>query len=94
MTSLEHNARNGEGISAYVKSMLNGGKTAELGQFVARLSKGNDLTGDPLARFGTQIKGTDGNPHYQNAQVLGYFAGALFAGASKSRATARNKPIC
>ena len=83
MTSLEHNARNGEGITAYVKSMLNAGKTTELGNFVARLSKGNDLTGDPLARFGTQMRGTDGNPHYQNAQVLGYFAGALFAGAKQ-----------
>jgi hypothetical protein len=83
MTSLEHNARNGEGITAYVKSMLAGGKTTELGNFVGRLSKGNDLTGDPLARFGTQVRGTDGNPHYQNAQVLGYFAGALFAGAKQ-----------
>lgn len=81
MTSLEHNYRNGEGITAYAKSMLEGGKTAELGQIVARLSKGNDLKGDPLARFGTQVRGTDGNPHYQNAQVLGYFAGGLFAGA-------------
>jgi hypothetical protein len=84
MTSLEHTARNGEGITAYTKSMLAGGKTAELGQIVARLSKGNDLTGDPLARFGTQVRGTDGNPHYQNAQVLGYFAGALFAGAKQT----------
>ena len=83
MTSLEHNYRNGEGITAYAKSMLNGGKTSELGQIVARLSKGNDLTGDPLARFGTQVRGTDGNPHYQNAQVLGYFAGALFGGAKQ-----------
>jgi hypothetical protein len=83
MTSLEHNARNGEGITAYVKSMLAGGKTAELGSFVARLAKGNDLTGDPLGRFGTQVRGTDGNPHFQNAQVLGYFAGALFAGAKQ-----------
>lgn len=81
MTSLEHSYRNGEGIAAYAKSMLAGGKTAELGQIIAKLSKGNDLKGDPLARFGTQVRGTDGNPHYQNAQVLGYFAGALFAGA-------------
>ena len=83
MTSLEHNYRNGEGITAYTRSMLDAGKTGELGQIVARLSKGNDLTGDPLARFGAQVNGTDGNPHYQNAQVLGYFAGALFAGAKQ-----------
>ena len=83
MTSLEHHARNGEGITAYTKAMLDGGKTRELGQMVARLSKGNDLAGDPLARFGTQVRGTDGNPHYRNAQVLGYFAGALFAGAKQ-----------
>jgi hypothetical protein len=83
MTSLEHNYRNGEGITAYVKSMLDAGKTTELGNIIAKLSKGNDLRGDPLARFGQQVRGTDGNPHYQNAQVLGYFAGALFAAAKQ-----------
>lgn len=83
MTELEHNFRNGDGISAYTKSMLNAGETTELGNIVARLSKGNDLRGDPLARFGTQERGTDGNPHYRNAQVLGYFAGALFSGAKQ-----------
>ncbi len=83
MTNLEHNFRNGDGISAYAKSMLNAGETTQLGTIIARLSKGNDLTGDPLARFGSQVRGTDGNPHYQNAQVLGYFSGALFAGAKQ-----------
>lgn len=83
MTELEHKYRNGDGITAYVKSMLDAGETAELGNIVARLSKGNDLRGDPLSRFGTQVRGTDGNPHYQNAQVLGYFAGALFSGAKQ-----------
>lgn len=80
---LEHNFRNGDGITAYVKSMLNAGETAQLGNTIAQLSKGNTLTGDPLARFGEQVTGTDGNPHYQNAQVLGYFAGALLAGAKQ-----------
>ncbi|HEY8562891.1 MAG TPA: hypothetical protein VIL74_21110 [Pyrinomonadaceae bacterium] len=83
MTNLEHDARNGEGVAAYVKSMLDAGKTAELGTFVARLSKGNDLRGNPIDRFGAQVPGTDGRPHYRNAQVLGYFAGALFAGAKQ-----------
>ncbi len=83
MTNLEHNFRNGDGITAYAKSMFNAGETAELGNIIARLSKGNGLTRDPLTRFGTQVPGTDGNPHYQNAQVLGYFAGALFSGAKQ-----------
>jgi hypothetical protein len=83
MANLEHNFRNGDGISAYTKSMLNAGETKELGNIIAKLSKGNDLKGDPLGRFGTQIKGTDGNLHYKNAQVLGYFSGALFAGAKQ-----------
>lgn len=83
MTELEHNFRNGDGVTAYAKSMLNAGETAELGNIIARLSKGNGLTGDPLTRFGAQVPGTDGNPHYQNAQVLGYFAGALFSGAEQ-----------
>ena len=83
MTELEHNFRNGDGVTAYVKSMLDAGETTELGNIIARLSKGNGLTGDPLTRFGAQVPGTDGNPHYQNAQVLGYFAGALFAGANQ-----------
>jgi len=83
MTSLEHNFRNGDGITAYAKSMLNAGSTTELGNIVAKLSKGNDLKGNPLDRFSNQITGTDGRPHYQNAQVLGYFSGALFAGAKQ-----------
>lgn len=83
MSNLEHNFRNGDGISAYTKSMLGAGETKELGNIIAKLSKGNDLKGDPLGRFGTQIRGTDGNPHYKNAQVLGYFSGALFAGAKQ-----------
>ena len=83
MTELEHNFRNGDGITAYVKSMMDAGETTELGNIIARLSKGNDLRGDPLARFGTQARGTDGNPHYRNAQVLGYFAGALLSGAKQ-----------
>ena len=83
MTELEHNFRNGDGISAYTKSMLNAGQNEQLGSFIAKLSKGNDLTGNPLTRFGNQVRGTDGNPHYQNAQVLGYFAGALFSGAKQ-----------
>ena len=83
MTELEHNFRNGDGISAYAKSMLEAGQNEQLGSFIAKLSKGNDLTGNPLDRFGDQVRGTDGNPHYQNAQVLGYFAGALFSGAKQ-----------
>ncbi|MGI9055140.1 MAG: hypothetical protein ACR2F2_04985 [Pyrinomonadaceae bacterium] len=83
MTELEHNFRNGDGISAYTKSMLDAGQNEQLGNFIAKLSKGNDLTGNPLTRFGNQVRGTDGNPHYQNAQVLGYFAGALFSGAKQ-----------
>lgn len=83
MTALEHNFRNGDGITAYVKSMLEAGQNEQLGLFIAKLSKGNDLTGNPLNRFGAQVTGTDGNPHYRNAQVLGYFAGALFSGAKQ-----------
>ena len=83
MTNLEHNFRNGDGISAYTKSMLKAGETTQLGNIIAKLSKGNDLKNDPLARFGSQVSGTDGRPHYQNAQVLGYFSGALFAGAKQ-----------
>lgn len=83
MRELETNFRNGKGITAYAKSMLNAGENEELGNIIARLSKGNDLTGNPLDRFGTRVNGTDGNPHYNNAQVLGYFAGALFSGAKQ-----------
>jgi hypothetical protein len=83
MTNLEHNFRNGDGITAYSKSMLNAGETKELGNIIAKLSKGNDLKGSPLTRFGSQVSGTDGKPHYQSAQVLGYFAGALFSGAKQ-----------
>lgn len=83
MKELETGFRNGKGISSYAKSMLNAGEETELGNIIARLSKGNDLTQVPLDRFSAQVPGTDGKPHYNNAQTLGYFAGGLFSGAKQ-----------
>ena len=45
--------------------------------------KGNDLSGDQLARFRRFTLDADGNKVYQNAEMLGYFTGALLA-ANKS----------
>jgi hypothetical protein len=81
MENLESNFRNGNGVTAYVKSMIDGGKTDELGQIIAKLSKGNSLTENPMTRFTAETIGSDGKPYNHNAQVLGYFSGAVLASA-------------
>ena len=70
---------NGKGITAYVKSMIESGDQAKLGTFINRLMTGNDLSGNAYARFGEQANGDNNEQFYQNAQVLGYFGGAIAA---------------
>lgn len=79
MNNLEANYRNGNGLTTYVKAMLDGGKTQELGQIIAKLAKGNSLTENPMTRFNAESIGSDGKPFKNNAQVLGYFSGAVLA---------------
>lgn len=73
------NSFNGRGITAYVKSMIESGDTNKLGTFINRLLTGNDLKGGAYARFGEKATGDNSEQYYQNAQVLGYFGGAIAA---------------
>lgn len=71
--------RNGEAVTAYLKSMLKAGKTDEVGNLIAKLAKGNNLSEDQMSHFSTYTTDKDGNKIYENAQMLGYFTGALVA---------------
>lgn len=79
--SLKENFVDGSGLTAYVKSLINSGDNKKIGEMIARLSKGNDLQGDALTRFGQKTADDDANRTqiYSNAQVLGYFGGSVLA---------------
>ena len=82
VSSLEHQFRDGKGLAAYAKSMINAGQDKQLGTFISRLLEGNGNTQNPIDRFGQQVTGSDGKPHYKNAGDLGYFVGAIHAATS------------
>lgn len=78
--SLETNDRYGGALTSYVKETLAKGEAGEkaIGETLARLQRGNDLSGSPIDRIGQTT-----NDYYPNAQSLGYFAGATQAAVSK-----------
>lgn len=57
--SLKENNINGNGVTAYVKSLINAGDNAQIGQVIARLSKGNEAQGDAYTRFGERTADDD-----------------------------------
>jgi hypothetical protein len=76
---LETSFRDGKGLTAYLTEQLEHGGEAgqkQIGEFIAKLQMGNDLSEDPSARF----LATDGEGNYRNAQTLGYFMGGVEAG--------------
>lgn len=81
VAELERNFRDGKGITSYLKSMLNSGQERQIGRMISRLLEGNDHSQNPITRFGTQVRGTDGKPHYDNAENVGYFLGGIHAAA-------------
>lgn len=68
----------GRALSTYAKQMLNTGQEAKLGEMMAKLSKGNDLRGDPVARFEQPVAGPSGKPRSENAGAMGSFVGAVY----------------
>lgn len=82
-TALEANYRDGNGLTAYVKEMLDSDQAPAIGQLIAKLAKGNSLTENPMTRFNAESIGSDGKPFKQNAQVLGFFSGAVLAAAKQ-----------
>lgn len=75
---LETSYRDGKGLTSYLTEQLeNGGESgqAQVGEFIARLQRGNALDQDPAVRF----QATDESGNYRNAQTLGYFMGGVEA---------------
>ncbi|TWI05881.1 hypothetical protein IP90_00143 [Luteimonas cucumeris] len=76
---LETAFRDGKGLTSYLAEQLEHGGEAgqkQIGEFIAKLQSGNDLSEDPQARF----LATDADGNYRNAQMLGYFMGGVEAG--------------
>ncbi|MGY1521045.1 hypothetical protein [Luteimonas sp. A482] len=75
---LETSYRDGKGLTSYLTEQLeNGGESGQeqVGEFIAKLQRGNDLGEDPATRF----QATDSSGNYRNAQTLGYFMGGVEA---------------
>lgn len=83
VSSLEANYREGHGLTAYTKEMLDSDQASQLGDIMNKLSRGNNLNEDPTTRFYAKSIGDDGQPFSHNAQVLGYFTGGVLAGAKQ-----------
>ncbi len=73
--------QDGSDLAAYAQVMIADGKEAKLGEQMARLQFGNDLQGDPIARL-NQTTNVNGQERRENAGTLGYFTGAIYAGAA------------
>lgn len=70
--------REGRAAVSYVRSMIEDGQTAELGQLLVRLAT-RDGAGDARALFGRGVVGDNGARHYDHAENLGYVAGIVEA---------------
>jgi hypothetical protein len=71
----------GTAISVYAKQMLNMDQTEKLGEQMARLQLGNDLSEDPVARLEASVELDSGATRYENAGALGHFVAGVYAGA-------------
>ncbi|HEV2764426.1 MAG TPA: hypothetical protein VGV38_15715, partial [Pyrinomonadaceae bacterium] len=78
--SLENEFRDGKGLTAYMKSMLENGQERQVGEMISRLLEGNDHSQNPVERFGARVNRPDG-PQYDNAEDVGFFLGAVHAAA-------------
>ena len=79
MGELETQFREGAGVTRFVREMIAQERAEELKPIMARLQLGNELKGDPIARFGAQ----DSAGNHRHANVLGYFVGSVYAGVSQ-----------
>lgn len=82
----------GSALAYYMKSMLNAGEAARLGEIQAQILTGNQRdTGDPVARFEELSSTASGHDRYANAEVAGYFAGAVTSAARSITDDARQQ---
>lgn len=71
----------GRSLAAYAKAMVKEGRIESLGQLMAKLQHGNDLSEPDAAKYISQTRTNSmGQEYYANAQSLGYFSGAVQAG--------------
>ncbi|WP_419814400.1 hypothetical protein [Glacieibacterium sp.] len=73
--------QDGSDLAAYSQVMIATGQEAKLGEQMAKLQLGNDLSGDPIARLNETVS-VGGQERRENAGALGYFTGAVYAGAA------------
>lgn len=73
--------QDGSDLAAYAQVMIATGQEARLGEQMARLQFGNDMQGDPLTRLDETVQ-VNGQERRENAGALGYFTGAVYAGAA------------
>jgi hypothetical protein len=76
---LESQMRWGAGMTCFVREMISQDRTEELHPILAQLQRGNDLAGDPVARF----EAVDGEGNSLHAPELGYFTGSVYAAVSQ-----------
>jgi hypothetical protein len=74
--------QDGSDLAAYAQVMIADGKEAKLGEQMAKLQFGNDMQGDPIQRL-DQTTNVNGQERRENAGALGYFTGAVYAGAAE-----------
>jgi hypothetical protein len=83
---------NGNAFATYAKSMLNDGQAAKLGEIQAQLLTGNRTnSADPVARFESTETSPSGSQRQVNAEVAGYFAGAVSSAAGSITKDARQQ---
>ncbi|MBX7482725.1 hypothetical protein [Qipengyuania qiaonensis] len=68
----------GAAMIAYAKGMLESGQADALGETMARLQLGNDLTGNAVDQLESQITLADGTELYATAESLGYFMASTY----------------
>lgn len=73
--------QDGSDLAAYAQVMIATGQEARLGEQMARLQFGNDMQGNPLTRLDETVQ-VNGQERRENAGALGYFTGAVYAGAA------------
>lgn len=79
----------GSGITAYLKSSINNGETANVRGLINQLSTGGNRA--TAQNYLEQNFGTANRPIYMNARSLGFFAGCLYSSINQISSDARKQ---
>lgn len=83
--------RDGASLVPYATEMVKQGRRQALGEIILDLQLGNDHKGNAIDRFEATTAGTTGRPYYMNAEVLGYFVGALQVGIAANASSSKEQ---